>query len=130
MKFEDYKTFRTAVGGKLLELEIGKVCEQTNGQVWVRYGETVVNVTVVASKEPRPDIDFFPLSCNYEEKMYAVGRIPGGFLKREGRPSEQAILFLFSDVHTSYDSLSSVQSSNTFSMSCAVFRAPARSCSR
>ena len=50
MKFEDYKTFRTAVGGKLLELEIGKVCEQTNGQVWVRYGETVVNVTVVASK--------------------------------------------------------------------------------
>ena len=93
MKFEDYKTFRTAVGGKLLELEIGKVCEQTNGQVWVRYGETVVNVTVVASKEPRPDIDFFPLSCNYEEKMYAVGRIPGGFLKREGRPSEQAILF-------------------------------------
>jgi len=93
MKFEDYKTFRTAVGGKLLELEIGKVCEQTNGQVWVRYGETVVNVTVVASKEPRPDIDFFPLSCNYEEKMYAVGRIPGGFLKREGRPGEQAILF-------------------------------------
>ncbi|MBQ2064420.1 MAG: polyribonucleotide nucleotidyltransferase [Firmicutes bacterium] len=93
MKFEDYKTFRTAVGGKLLELEIGKVCEQTNGQVWVRYGDTVVNVTVVASKEPRPDIDFFPLSCNYEEKMYAVGRIPGGFLKREGRPSEQAILF-------------------------------------
>lgn len=93
MKFEDYKTYRTAVGGKLLELEIGKVCEQTNGQVWVKYGETVVNVTVVASKEPRPDIDFFPLSCNYEEKMYAVGRIPGGFLKREGRPGEQAILF-------------------------------------
>ena len=93
MRFTDYKTFRAALGGRLLELEIGKVCEQTNGQVWVRYGETVVNVTVVASKEPRPDIDFFPLSCNYEEKMYAVGRIPGGFLKREGRPSEQAILF-------------------------------------
>lgn len=92
MRFEDYKTFRTAVGGKLLELEIGKVCEQTNGQVMVRYGDTVVNVTVVASKEPRPDIDFFPLSCNYEEKMYAAGKIPGGFLKREGRPSDQAVL--------------------------------------
>ncbi len=92
MKFEDYKTYRTDLGGRLLECEIGKVCEQTNGQVWVRYGDTVVSVTVVASKEPRPDIDFFPLSCNYEEKMYAVGRIPGGFLKREGRPGEQAIL--------------------------------------
>ena len=92
MKFTDYKTFRTAIGGKLLELEIGKVCEQTNGQVMVRYGDTVVNVTVVASKEPRPDIDFFPLSCNYEEKMYAAGKIPGGFLKREGRPADSAVL--------------------------------------
>lgn len=92
MKFTDYKTFRTALGGKLLELEIGKVCEQTNGQVMVKYGDTVVNVTVVASKEPRPDIDFFPLSCNYEEKMYAAGKIPGGFLKREGRPSDSAVL--------------------------------------
>ncbi len=93
MKYEGYKTFRMALGGRLLECEIGKVCEQTNGQVWVRYGDTVVNVTAVASKEPRPDIDFFPLQCSYEEKMYAAGKIPGGFIKREGRPAESAILF-------------------------------------
>lgn len=92
MKFENVKVFRTALGGKLLELEIGKVCEMANGQVMVRYGETVVNVTAVASDQPRPDIDFFPLSCDYEEKMYAAGKIPGGYIKREGRPSEQAIL--------------------------------------
>ena len=92
MRFEDYKTFRTAIGGKLMEMEIGKVCEQANGQVMVRYGDTVVNVTAVMSKEPRPDIDFFPLSCDYEEKMYAAGKIPGGFIKREGRPSEKAVL--------------------------------------
>lgn len=92
MKFENYKVFRTAIGGKLLELEIGKVCEMANGQVMVRYGDTVVNVTAVASQKPRPDIDFFPLSCDYEEKMYAAGKIPGGFIKREGRPSEKAIL--------------------------------------
>ncbi|NLD19944.1 MAG: polyribonucleotide nucleotidyltransferase [Clostridiales bacterium] len=92
MKFTDYRTFKTAVGGKLLELEIGKVCEMANGQVMVKYGDTVVNVTVCASKEPRPDIDFFPLSCDYEEKMYAAGKIPGGFIKREGRPSEKAVL--------------------------------------
>ena len=75
-----------------MELEIGKVCELANGQVMVRYGDTVVNVTACASKEPRPDVDFFPLSCDYEEKMYAAGKIPGGFIKREGRPSERAIL--------------------------------------
>ena len=92
MRFEDYKTFRTAVGGRLMEMEIGKVCEFANGQVTVRYGETVVNVTAVASKEPRDNIDFFPLSVDYEEKMYAAGKIPGGFIKREGRPSEKAIL--------------------------------------
>lgn len=92
MKFTDYRTFKTAIGGKLLELEIGKVCEMANGQVMVKYGDTVVNVTAVMSKEPRPDIDFFPLSCDYEEKMYAAGKIPGGFIKREGRPSEKAIL--------------------------------------
>ena len=92
MKYENYKVFRTAVGGKLLELEIGKVCEMANGQVMVKYGDTVVNVTAVMSEKPRPDIDFFPLSCDYEEKMYAAGKIPGGFIKREGRPSEKAIL--------------------------------------
>ncbi len=92
MKYEDYKTFRTAIGGKLMEVEIGKVCELANGQAWVKYGDTVVNVTACASSEPRKDIDFFPLSCDYEEKMYSAGKIPGGFIKREGRPSERAVL--------------------------------------
>jgi len=92
MRFEDYRTFKTAVGGRLLQAEIGKVCEMANGQVMMRYGDTVVNVTAVCSKEPRQDIDFFPLSCDYEEKMYAAGKIPGGFIKREGRPGEKAIL--------------------------------------
>lgn len=91
-RFTDYHTFRTALGGRLLQLEIGKVCEQANGQVTVRYGDTVVNCTATASKEPRQDIDFFPLSCDYEEKMYAVGKIPGGYIKREGRPGEHGIL--------------------------------------
>lgn len=91
-RFEDYRTFRTAVGGRLLQLEIGKVCEQANGQVMVKYGDTVVNVTACASEEPKPDIDFFPLSVDFEERMYAAGKIPGGFIKREGRPSEHAIL--------------------------------------
>lgn len=91
-RFTDYRTFKTAVGGRLLQIEIGKVCEQTNGQCTVRYGDSVVNVTVCASKLPRPDADFLPLSCDYEEKMYALGKIPGGFIRREGRPSEKAIL--------------------------------------
>ncbi len=92
MKYENYRTFKTAVGGRLLELEIGKVCEMANGQVMIRYGDTVVNVTAVMSDKPRPDIDFFPLSVDFEEKMYAAGKIPGGFIRREGRPSEKAIL--------------------------------------
>lgn len=91
-RFTDYHTFRTALGGRLLQLEIGKVCEQANGQVTVRYGDTVVNCTATALKQPRQDIDFFPLSCDYEEKMYAVGKIPGGYIKREGRPGEHGIL--------------------------------------
>ncbi len=91
-RIEEYRSFKTAVGGRLMELEIGKVARQANGQCWVKYGDSVVSVTATASKEPRPDIDFFPLSCDYEEKMYSAGKIPGGFLKREGRPSEHAIL--------------------------------------
>lgn len=91
-RFTDYHTFRTALGGRLLQLELGKVCEQANGQVTVRYGDTVVNCTATASKQPRQDIDFFPLSCDYEEKMYSVGKIPGGYIKREGRPGEHGIL--------------------------------------
>ena len=92
LRNQTYRTFKTAVGGRLLQMEIGKVCELANGQVMVRYGDTVVNVTACASKEPRPDADFFPLSCDYEEKMYAAGKIPGGFIKREGRPGEKAVL--------------------------------------
>ena len=71
-RFEDYRTFKTAVGGRLLQLEIGKVCEQANGQVMVRYGDTVVNVTACASKEPKPDIDFFPLSVDFEENLIGI----------------------------------------------------------
>ncbi|MBR5228925.1 MAG: polyribonucleotide nucleotidyltransferase [Firmicutes bacterium] len=92
MRFEEYKTFRTALGGKLLQVEIGKVAGMANGAATIRLGDTVVNVTATASAEPREDIDFFPLSCDYEERMYAAGKIPGGFIKREGRPSEKAIL--------------------------------------
>lgn len=91
-RFEDYKTYKTALGGRLLQFEIGKVAEQANGAVTVRYGDTVVNCTVCASKEPKQDVDFFPLTCNFEEKMYAVGKIPGGYIKREGRPSDKATL--------------------------------------
>lgn len=91
-RFTDYRTFKTAVGGRLLQLEIGKVCEQWQRSAHGQIRRTVVNVTACASKEPRPDIDFFPLSCDYEERMYAAGKIPGGFIKREGRPSEKATL--------------------------------------
>ncbi|MBO4235368.1 MAG: polyribonucleotide nucleotidyltransferase [Firmicutes bacterium] len=91
-RFTDYRTFKTAIGGRLLQLEIGNLAEQANGQCMVRYGDSVVNVTACASKEARADVDFLPLSCEYEEKMYAMGKIPGGFIKREGRPSEKATL--------------------------------------
>lgn len=92
MRFEDYKVFKTALGGRLLQVEIGKVAGMANGAATIRLGDTVVNVTATASAEPREDIDFFPLSCDYEERMYAAGKIPGGFIKREGRPSEKAVL--------------------------------------
>ena len=92
MRFTDYRTFKTAIGGKLLQLEIGKVCEMANGQVMVRYGDTVVNVTAVASKEPRPDIDFFPLSCDFEEKMYAAGKIPEALSRGKDVPAKKLSL--------------------------------------
>ncbi|GIP21476.1 polyribonucleotide nucleotidyltransferase [Paenibacillus sp. J22TS3] len=79
------------LGGRPLTLETGRLAKQANAAVTVRYGDTVVLCTVTASKEPK-DLDFFPLTVNYEEKLYAVGKIPGGFIKREGRPSEKAIL--------------------------------------
>src|SRR5579875_3472512 len=79
------------VGGRRFILETGKLAKQATAAVNVQYGETVVLATVTASKEPK-DLDFFPLTVNYEERLYAVGKIPGGFIKREGRPSEKAIL--------------------------------------
>ncbi|MCM3291669.1 polyribonucleotide nucleotidyltransferase [Paenibacillus sp. MER 180] len=79
------------LGGRTLVLETGRLAKQANAAVKVEYGDTVVLCTVTASKEPK-DLDFFPLTVNYEERLYAVGKIPGGFIKREGRPSEKAIL--------------------------------------
>ena len=84
--FENYRVFKTMFAGRELTVETGKVCGLANGSCWVRYGETVVMVNVAASAKPRDGVDFFPLSVDYEEKLYAVGKIPGGFLKREGRP--------------------------------------------
>ena len=81
----------TTLGGRPLILETGQLAKQASGAVFVRYGETVVLATVTASKEAK-DLDFFPLTVNYEERLYAVGKIPGGWIKREGRPSEKAIL--------------------------------------
>lgn len=87
-----FKTYSTTLAGRKLEVEIGRVAELANGAAIIRYGDTVILATAVASSEPREGIDFFPLSVNYEEKLYAVGKIPGGFIKREGRPSEKAVL--------------------------------------
>ena len=87
-----YKTYETELAGRKLTLETGKLAGLANGSVLVRYGDTVVLVDVTASKEPRDGIDFFPLSVDYEEKLYAVGKIPGSYTKREGKPSDKAIL--------------------------------------
>ena len=90
--FENYKTFETTYAGRKLMVETGKTCELSNGSCWVHYGDTVVMANVTASAKPREGVDFFPLSVDYEERMYAVGKIPGSFTKREGKPSEKAIL--------------------------------------
>ncbi len=90
--FENHKIFKTMFAGRELTVETGKVCGLANGSCWVKYGETVVMVNVTASAKPREGVDFFPLAVDYEERLYSVGKIPGGFLKREGRPSEKAIL--------------------------------------
>ena len=80
------------LAGRTLTVDIGRVCAQANGAALIKYGETTVLSTVVASDKPRDGVDFFPLSVEFEEKMYAVGKIPGGFNKREGKASENAIL--------------------------------------
>ena len=87
-----YKVFKTELAGRELTIETGRVAELSNGNVIVHYGDTVVMVNVTAAKEPKEGIDFFPLSVDYEEKLYAVGKIPGSFQKREGKPADKAIL--------------------------------------
>ena len=90
--FENYKTFSYDFAGRPLVIETGKMAGLANGSVLVRYGDTAVLCSATASKRPRDGIDFLPLSIDFEERLYAVGRIPGSYLKREGRPSEKAIL--------------------------------------
>ena len=88
----NFKQFKMKVGGREIIVETGKYAEQTNGSCVVRCGETAVMVSVCMSASPREGMDFFPLQVDYEEKMYSVGKIPGGFKKREGRASDKAIL--------------------------------------
>ena len=87
-----FRTFETTLAGRPLVIETGKMAQLANGHCLVRYGDTVVMVNVTASRSPREGVDFFPLSVDYEEKLYSVGKIPGGYIKREGKPSEKAIL--------------------------------------
>ncbi|MEG0340176.1 MAG: polyribonucleotide nucleotidyltransferase, partial [Oscillospiraceae bacterium] len=90
--FEGFKVFETELAGRPFIVETGKMCDLSNGSCLVRYGETAVLCNVTMSAAPRDGIDFFPLSVDFEEKMYAVGRIPGSFMRREGRPGEKAVL--------------------------------------
>ncbi|MEA5011625.1 MAG: polyribonucleotide nucleotidyltransferase [Angelakisella sp.] len=90
--FENFRVFETEFAGRKISFEIGKMCCLSNASVLVRYGETTVMVNTTASQKPRPGIDFLPLSVDFEEKLYAVGKIPGSFLKREGRPSDKAVI--------------------------------------
>ena len=90
--FENYKKFEFELAGRPLTVEVGKVAGLANGSCIVRYGDTAVLACATASARPRDGIDFLPLSVDFEERMYSVGKIPGGFLKREGRPGEKAIL--------------------------------------
>lgn len=87
-----FKVYETELAGRKLSIETGKMARLANGSVLVRYGDTVVMVNVTASKEPKEGIDFFPLSVDYEEKLYSVGKIPGSYTKREGKPADKAIL--------------------------------------
>ncbi len=89
---KEFKTFEMDLAGRKLSVDIGRVAAQANGAALMHYGDTTVLCTVTASKEPREGIDFFPLSIEYEEKMYSVGKIPGGFTRREGKPTDHAIL--------------------------------------
>jgi len=86
------KSFECEIGGRTLTIDTGKLAEQANGAVTVRYGDTVILVTTCVSQEPREGIDFLPLTIDYEERLYAAGKIPGGFIRREGRPTQEATL--------------------------------------
>ena len=90
--FENYRTFSTELAGRKLTVETGKMAQLANGSALIRYGDTAILATATASKAPRDGIDFLPLSVEFEERLYAVGKIPGSFLKREGKPSEKAVL--------------------------------------
>ncbi|MBO5745305.1 MAG: polyribonucleotide nucleotidyltransferase, partial [Clostridia bacterium] len=92
MEFKNYKVFETQLAGRTLKVETGKMAGLANGAALVTYGETAVLATATASAKPREGIDFLPLSVDFDEKLYSVGRIPGGYLRREGKPSEKAIL--------------------------------------
>ena len=87
-----FKSFSMDLAGRKLTVEVGRVAAQANGAAFMHYGDTVVLATATASSKPREGIDFFPLSVEYEEKLYSVGKIPGGFNKREGKASENAVL--------------------------------------
>ena len=87
-----YKSYSMELAGRTLTVDIGRVAAQANGAVFIKYGDTTVLSTATASDKPRDGVDFFPLSVEFEEKMYSVGKIPGGFNKREGKASENAIL--------------------------------------
>ncbi|MEG1985415.1 MAG: polyribonucleotide nucleotidyltransferase, partial [Oscillospiraceae bacterium] len=90
--FENFRVFETELAGRPLKIETGKMCGLSNGSCMVRYGDTAVLCNVTMSAKPRDGIDFFPLSVDFEEKLYSVGRIPGSFLRREGRPTDKAVL--------------------------------------
>ena len=86
------KEFKYDLAGKEIKVTTGKVAKQANGACLIQSGETIILVTATASKQPREGVDFFPLSCDFEEKLYAVGKIPGGFIKREGKATERGTL--------------------------------------
>mgnify|MGYP002587258551 CR=1 FL=1 len=90
--FENFKVYETMLAGRPFKAEMGKMCGLSNASALIRYGETCVMCNVVMSPKPREGVDFFPLNVEYEEKLYAAGRIPGSFMRREGRPGERAIL--------------------------------------
>ena len=92
MNFKNHRVFHYTLAGRPLVIETGKVAGLANGSCMIHYGDTVILACATASAHPRDGIDFLPLSVDFEEKMYSVGRIPGGYLKREGKPSEKAIL--------------------------------------